>query len=499
MIRPLSRVAPLATVATLLAAVPGTVAAQAPGSTVPPPLGMPTPLALPAMVERTLPNGLRLVLVEQRELPVVDLALVVRTGSEADPRGREGLATLTANLLDEGAGGRDALGIAGQVAFLAVRLSTGAGFDASTVSLHTTRATLDSAVALMADVVLRPTFAEAEFTRLRTERLTALLQEQDRGPALADRAFAAIVFGDAHPYGHATAGTRESTEAITRNDVVAFWRRWYRPDNATLVIVGDLGVAEAERLAGRAFGGWQGSGPMPVAAVPSAPPAPRATTVYLVDKPGAPQSSFRLGGVGVSRATADYYPLMVMNTALGGSFTSRLNANLRETKGYTYGAASGFAMRRAPGPFVARAEVVREKTDSALIEFLKELRAIREPMPEAELAKARRYLQLGYADRFESTADIATQVAGLVPYGLPLATLGAFDRGIGSVTAGDVQRVARQHLDPERLAIVIAGDRATIEPALRATGLAPVELRDARGRPAGDQRPLPPVPPARNR
>jgi predicted Zn-dependent peptidase len=470
--------------AALLPLVLGPVgaSAQAPGSTTPPVLGAPKPLELPAMVERTLPNGLKLVLVEQRELPVVDVTLVVRTGSEADPAGKQGLATLTANLLDEGAGPRDALGIAEQVAFLAVRLGTFAGFDQSTVNLHTTRATLDSALSLMADVVLRPTFPEQEFARLRSERLTSLLQEQDRGPAIADRAFAAIVFGEHHPYGQSTAGTRETVERITRDDAVTFWRTWYRPNNATLVIVGDLTVDEAERRARQVFGAWERA-PLPTVASAAPPSAARPTTIYVIDKAKAPQSSFRIGGVGVARSTADYYPLMVMNTALGGSFTSRLNANLRETRGYTYGAGSSFTMRREAGPFTARAEIVREKTDSALIEFMKELTAIREAMPDEELAKTRRYLQLGYADRFESTADIASQIASLVPYALPLSTLGAFESGIGRVTGADVQRVARRYLDPARLVIVIVGDRETIEPALRATGIAPVELRDLRGKP----------------
>ena len=179
---------------------PAFAGAQQAASSTPPTLAAPTPLRLPAMIERTLPNGLRLVIVEHRELPVVDAQLVIRTGSEADPAGKAGLATLTANLLDEGAGARDALALAEEIGFLAIRVGTFAGLEQSTVSLHTTRATLDSAMALMADVVRRPTFPEKEFTRLRSERQTALLQEQDRGPAMADRAYASLVFGEQHPY-----------------------------------------------------------------------------------------------------------------------------------------------------------------------------------------------------------------------------------------------------------------------------------------------------------
>jgi len=246
------------------------------------------------------------------------------------------------------------------------------------------------------------------------------------------------------------------------------------------VIVGDLSVADAVARATRVFGGWARAN-VPVLAKSTPAPA-RATTIYIIDKPKAPQTSFRLGGIGVARNTKDYYPLMVMNTALGGSFTSRLNQNLRETKGYTYGASSGFAMRREPGSFTARAEVVAAKTDSALLEFMKELNGIRNTMTPADLAKTKRYLQLGYAERFESTGDIAGAIAGLVPYGVPLSTLSTFNAGIETVTGADVQRVAKQYLDPSKLAIVVAGDRASIEPALKALKIAPVEIRDAKGR-----------------
>ncbi|WP_373063530.1 M16 family metallopeptidase [Gemmatimonas sp.] len=464
--------------------LPAQATAPQPASTTPPVLTAPKPLTLPTITERVLPNGLKLVIVEQHEIPVVDASLVIRTGADADPKGKAGLATLTANLLDEGAGTRDALGLAEQIGFLAISLSTGADIDQSRISMHSTTATLDSAMGLMADVLLRPTFAEKDFLRLKNERTTGLLQEQDRGPAMADRAFAALVYGESHPYGQSSIGTKESTEGLTRDDVPAFWKTWYRPNNATLVIVGDLSVADAEALARRAFGSWT-RGALPTLTAKPAPASAggKATTIYIVDKPKAAQSSFRLGGLGVARSTPDYYPLMVVNTALGGSFTSRLNNTLREKKGYTYGAGSSFTMRKEAGPFRANAEVVSAKTDSALIEFMREMKAIRDPLPADELAKAKRYLQLGYAENFESTGDIAAQLSQLIPYGLPLSTLSAFNAGIGSVTVQSAQRVANKYLDPSKLTIVIAGDRASIEPALKATGIAPVEVRDSRGRP----------------
>jgi predicted Zn-dependent peptidase len=455
--------------------------AQPVDRTRPPRLAPPTPVTMPTASERTLPNGLRLLVVPQPKLPLLDAVLLLRHGAEADPAGKEGLAALTATLLREGTATRTSPDIADQQAFLGVRLGSSASLEQTTITLHTPTAVLDSAFALMADLVLHPSFPDAEFSRVRSETLTGLLQLRDRAPAIADRAFAAIVFGDAHPYGRPTGGTETSVEAITRADVAEFWRTWYRPNAATLILVGDITVDEAERRARALFGAWE-RGPLPTLAAAPAP-APARTGITLIDKPGAPQSSFRLGSVAVARNTPDYHALMVLNTVLGGSFTSRLNNNLRETKGYTYGAGSSFGMRREAGPFTARAEIVAEKSDSALLEFMRELRAIREPLDAAELEKAKQYLILGFAERFETTGDVASQYVPLVTYGLPLDTWSGFQRGVERVTADDVQRVARQYVNPEALHIVIVGDRASIEAPLRATGVAPLQLRDAMGRP----------------
>jgi len=207
---------------------------------------------------------------------------------------------------------------------------------------------------------------------------------------------------------------------------------------------------------------------------------PKATTLVLIDKPGAAQSSFRLGGIGVPRSTNDYFAIQVLNTILGGSFTSRLMQNLRETHGYTYGAQSGFSMRRSAGPFTASAEVVSAKTDSAFIEFMKELRVIRDTVPADELAKAKRYLQLGLPEDFETTGSIAFQMLPLVTYGIPLDFYDTAVQRIGAVTQADVQRVARQYVNPDRLTIVVVGDRKVIEPGLRALNPGEIIIRDVR-------------------
>lgn len=459
----------------------GSIASAQPiDRTVPPRLAQPTKLTMPKSVERTLPNGLRLVVVEQPKLPLLDAVLVLRHGSEADPSGKEGLASLSASLLREGTASRTSPQIAEQQAFLGIRLGSGSSLEQTTISLHTPTAVLDSALALMADLVLRPSFPEAEFTRVRSETLTGLLQLRDRAPAIADRAFSALMYGDTHPYGRPSSGTEATVEAITRDDVQRFWRTWYRPNAATLIVVGDITADEAERRARALFGGWERAALPTIAS--SAAPAPTATGITLIDKPGAPQSSFRLGSVAVARNTPDYHALMVLNTVLGGSFTSRLNNNLRETKGYTYGAGSSFAMRREAGPFAARAEIVAEKSDSALLEFMKELRAIREPLSAQELDKAKQYLILGFAERFETTSDVASQLAPLITFGLPLDTWSGFQQGVERVTVADVQRVATQYINPQALRIVIVGDRASIEAPLRATQVAPIQIRDVMGR-----------------
>lgn len=446
--------------------------------TKPPVLGAPPALRVPPITTRQLPNGLRIVVVEQHELPIADVILQIRNGGEADPANHTGTAALTSALLTEGTTTRSALQIADQAAYLGVRVGASSGWEQSTVSLHTPTAQLDSALALFADVALHPAFPAPDLERVRKVRLTALQQLRDRGPAIADRAYATALYGEQHPYGRPLAGTEASIAAISRADLQSFYDTYYRPNNATLLVVGDVKPDDVERRAQALFGGWaRADVPAPSNATAQ---APKATTLVLIDKPGAAQSSFRLGGIGAPRSTKDYFALQVLNTILGGSFTSRLNQNLRETKGYTYGAGSGFSMRRLPGPFTASAEIVSAKTDSALIEFTRELRAIRDTVPSDELAKAKRYLQLGLPEDFETTGSIAGQMLPLITYGIPLDFYNTAVQSIGAVTQADVQRVARQYVDPDHLTLVIVGDRKSIEPGLRALNPGEIVVRDVR-------------------
>lgn len=447
----------------------------------PPELGPPPRVSLPPIVTRQFPNGLKLLIVEQHELPLADFALVVGSGSTADPAGKPGVANLVSAMLREGTATRKSLEIADQIAFLGISLFPASSWESSTLTLHTPTAQLDSALALFADVALHPSFPANEFERIRKQRLTELLQLRDQGPAIANIAFPAIVYGTAHPYGIPSIGTEASVKSLTTADLQAYYGASFKPNNATLIIVGDVTPGQVEQKINDLFGNWQR------ADVPQLnygePPKAAATTIYLIDKPGAAQSSFRIGAVGVPRSTSDYFALTVMNTILGGSFTSRLNQNLREARGYTYGAGSRFDMRRAAGPFLASAEIVTAKSDSALLEFIKELNGIRQAVPATELSRAKRYLQLQLPGNFETTQEIAAALVPVALYGLPLDYYNNYVQSIEGVTQADVARVAQQYINPGSLAIVIVGDRKTIEAGLKAVNLGPIAIRDIAGQP----------------
>ncbi len=449
--------------------------------TKPPELGPPPRVALPPIVTRELPNGLKLMIVEQHELPLADFVLLVGSGSTTDPTSKTGVANLTSAMLREGTATRKSLEIADQIAFLGINLSPSSSWESSTLSLHTPTAQLDSALALFADVALHPSFPANEFERIRKSRLTDLIRLKDQGPAIANLAFPAIIYGSGHPYGAATLGTETSVKSLSVTDLQNYYQANFKPNNATLIIVGDVSPSQIEQKINAVFGGWQRGDVSPLTYAD--PPKAGTTTIYLIDKPGAAQSSFRIGAVGVPRSTKDYFALSVMNTILGGSFSSRLNQNLRETRGYTYGASTRFDMRRAAGPFSASAEIVAAKTDSALLEFMKELNAIRQTVPPTELSRAKRFLQLQLPGNFETTQDIAFQLVPVALYRLPLDYYNNYVQNIEAVTQADVARVAQQYINPGSLAVVIVGDRKSIEPGLKAINVAPIVIRDMSGQP----------------
>ena len=459
----------------------GGLSAQVVDRSKPPELAPPPALKLPAVQTTVLPNGLMLAVVEMHKVPVVDVQLLIDAGAARDPSVAPGLATFTATMLQQGAGARSALDVADEAAFLGAQLGTAAGFDGANASIHVPKRRLEAALDLLADVVLRPAFADSEIARQRQLRAAQLVQQRDEPVSVANIAFPAIVYGREHPYGHPLNGTDSATARLARDGVAEFYRTYYRPNGARILVVGDVTLAEARRLIAARFGGWE-RGDVPVFPSPAAAPPTAARTVYLIDKPGAAQSVVRIGHLGPVRTTPDWFALEVLNTILGGAFTSRLNQNLRETRGYTYGAFSQFVPRRLSGAFVALASVVTAKTDSSLIEFLKELRRIRdETVAPAELAKAQAYLTLGLPGDFETTGGAAARFRELLSLGLPLDYYDRYVDRINAVTAADVQRVARQYIDPDRFDIVVVGDKAKIEAGIKALNEGPIVYRDLWG------------------
>ena len=448
-----------------------TLSAQQANRQQPPAIGPAPTLKLPAIQKHKLSNGLAVWLVEHHEVPLAQINLIVRSGSAADPIGKYGVGSLTAAMLDEGAGTRSSLDLADAIEFLGANLSTASSFDSSAVRMSVPVSKLAEALPLMSDVALRPSFPVAELDRLRKERLTGLLQARDNVGALVQLAFPRVVFGPTHRYGTSANGLPAAIEALTVDDLKAFYRSHFRPDNATLLVVGDLTAASAMPMLEKAFGGWKSDGMSAlVAEVPNAPQLGKRQ-VYLVDKPEAAQSQIRIGWVGVARSTPDYAVLEVLNTVLGGSFTSRLNQNLREKNGYAYGASSGFDMRLSAGPFVAAAGVQTDKTADALREFFNELNGILTPVPADELAKAKNYVALGFPGEFETTGDMARKLEELVVYNLPETTFSNFVPGVTAITAADLQRAAARFVQPERMAVVIVGDLKVIEAPIRALNL----------------------------
>lgn len=455
-----------------LAAAPA--AAQVDRSSPPAPGPAPN-VTIPPVEKRTLSNGLPVWIVERHEVPVVQVDLMIRTGTAADPAGKFGLASMTAAMLDEGAGARNALQIADAIDYLGAELHAVSGIDSSSVRLHVAAARLGEALSVMADVAERPTFPQAELDRIRDERLTDLEQARDDPAAIGRFAFPLVVFGPSHRYGTASVGTTQTLKSFTVDDLRGFYGRHYQPSNSLLVVVGDVRPDGVMPLLEGAFGSWKVSGPTAAPALPE-PPQLKARRVVIVDKPGAAQSQIRIGWVGVARTNPDYFPLVVLNTLLGGSFTSRLNQNLREQHGYTYGAGSSFDMRRVSGVFVAAAGVQTDKTADSLREFFKELNGVLQPIPAAEVARARNYVALGFPRQFESTRDITAAMADLFVHGLAEDYYGSYMQKVQAVTAGDVARVAKTYIQPERFAVVIVGDRNVIEGPVKALNLGPITV-----------------------
>ncbi len=438
--------------------------------------GAEAPFMFPEIRRRTLSNGLRVCTVEHHAVPLVSCLVLLPVGASADPADRPGLAAVTSDMLDEGCGDLSALEVHEALGRIGAHVDTETGADATLLTLTTLSRFASRGLGLLADMCIRPQLTARDVDRVRELRLNRLVQMRDMAPALADRTFARVLYGD-HPYGHVPIGTEASLRTLSVDDVHAFHRRMYAPSRITVIAAGDASHDALATLVASAFEPWRvpdAAPPMDVAALP-APPSP-VGRIALVHRPGAAQSELRIGHVAVARSTPDYHALLILNMVLGGQFVSRINMNLRENKGYTYGARTAFEFRKAPGPFVLQASVQSEATGNAVHESFAELTAIRgeRPVTGDELEMGRAALTRGYPRGFETADQVSRGAAQLALFGLPDDYFTTFVPRVLAVDAAAVTNAAVLRIDPSRLFTVIVGDREKVLPGLAGLGLGDV-------------------------
>ena len=440
---------------------------------------------IPEWTRSTLSNGAQLIVVERHALPLVTLTMSFVGGSnQIEPADKPGLGSITASMMTEGTTTHTGDEISNALQLLGTSIGFGISGEGGSVSFRALKDKFAPTLAVMVEEMLTPAFPEAALDRLRQRTLVNLKQNLDRTAGIASVVYPKLLYTTDHPYGRTM--SEASVVAITRTDVVAFHKAFYQPSRAIITVVGDITPVDAKAKIENALAAWPAGGTAATFEYP-APPAAKATTVYIVDKPDAAQSTFAIGLVGPARNTPDYFALRVMNSLFGELFQSRINANIREAKGWSYGVNSGFAYGRGPGQFRAGGEIQTDKTDSALVEFVKEIKGIRgaTPVSDDELASAKAALIQSLPSRLASLSGISGMVSEIYVLGLPEDYWTQFQRGVNAVTTAEVQRVAQKYIDADHLAILIVGDRKKIEGPVRATGVAPVVILDAKGNPVG--------------
>jgi zinc protease len=461
LVSPVSRVAPLVT---------GVDRTQQPGP------GRARDFRPPVPRRIRLASGLDVLVVEKREVPTIAAAVHFPGGALTDPRDRPGLASFTTRLLTEGTKTRTSFQIADESEYIAARLNVNAHRESCMASTEVLTRHWPRAVDLLADVLANPVFPEAEVERVRKERLTDLRRLRDDASAIAEQVSIGVLYGRDTPYGHPSRGREDAIAALARDEVAGQHARLYLGGRPTFVLVGDIQAEEAARQIEAAFGTWRAAEPpLPTAEVEA---ERKETTIYLVDKPGAAQSVISAGQLSVTRLHPDYLPLVVMHMAFGGQFIARLNMNLREDKGYTYGYRSRFEWRRARSGFLVGGSVHTAVTREALAETLKEFRDLRadRPLSQEEFENARLGIMRGFPPNFETAGQIVARLLDIVHYGLPDDYYSGHVERLQAVTLADVHRVAAEHVDPGQLSIVVVGDRAAIEPGLKELNLSIAHL-----------------------
>jgi predicted Zn-dependent peptidase len=433
------------------------------------------PVRFPAIEKSLLPNGLAVWTVRHAQVPVVAISLLLRRGASSDPAGKHGLAAMTADMLDEGSGDRSAIEVHEAIARLGTQLETDIGSDAIVAGMTVLSRFTDRALPLLADVVVRPAMRDDDVARVRQLRLHRLTQLRDAPTAIADRAFLGLIYGD-HPYGHTPMGAESSLASMSADDVRVFHARAIRPSVSTLIVVGDCDHSSIRRLALEAFGDWQGAA---VDDEPGDPRLPSPARLNVLPRPKAPQSELRIGHVAVARDSPDYHALVTGNMVLGGQFSSRINLNLREDKGFTYGARTAFEFRRRPGPFVLQVGVQTSATAQSIAESIGEISAMvsTRPITAEELQLAAASLTRGYARNFETADQIGRAVTQLALYDLPDTYFADFVPEIERLTPEVVTTALARRLHPSHLTTVVVGDYDAVAADLGELGLgAPVIL-----------------------
>lgn len=436
-------------------------------------------LHLPIPQTFTLANGMKGYVVENHSLPILSASVVTRAGSEGNPKGKGGLASLVSEVMSDGTQSRDLTKLAEDQELIGTHIGSGAGMDSSSSSMSVLTEYTDPGMELLSDVVLHPAFRQEDLDRRSKQRLIRIGQETDNVAQMAFRVGPKLIYGD-QPYGASPTGTTQSVKSITREDVASFYHYHFAPGDSAIVFAGDINVAQAKALSERYFGAWQGN----AAASATIPPAPKAdaTRVVIVDKPGAPQTALFAFGLGVPATSPDQPVIQVANYTLGGAFTSRINMNLREAHGYTYGAQSVYQYYRAGGQFLAGGLVRTDVTAPAAKELMTEVRNFpSHPPTDAELAAAKSALTQSLQGSFETNGVSVGAMASIFLYDRPLDYYATLPARYGAVTSADVARVATEHIHPGNLVIVTAGDRSKIEPGLKEAGLGAVEVRNIDG------------------
>lgn len=445
----------------------------------------------PKVTEMKLGNGVRVLLVERHDLPIISVRVVAKNGAGDLSWEPPGAASLAGAMLELGTTRRTALQISDEYEALGATHGSWIDWDSAGASVKVTTDKIDGALDLLADVALHPSFPAEELERVRKRRLTRIQQEKTNPHAVASNAVAAALFGRAHPYGHTLGGRTPEVEKIDRADLVRAHAVLFNPSRAAIVVAGDITREVLQKKLEAAFGSWRALPVPPLAhgtarvAPPASPvPSKNAPRVILVDRPDAPQSVVQLVELGVARSAPDRDAISVMNAILGGMFSSRINLNLREAHAYTYGAYSYFDERHAAGPFIAGASVKSDTTAASIGELFKEERGIQDALasPE-ELLGAKESLKLALPARFETLDSVTEALADLVIYDLPADEYSSRPARIDKVTAEDVQKAAKAHLHPSSVRVLVVGDRAHVEPTLEPLHLGAPEIRDAYGDP----------------